>query len=241
MKDLQEQLEDKSGIALKQQGRVIYGGKRLQSDTILSDAGVPLEGAQINVVPSSSTASNSKSKKITTTDAPPATASASSAGPAASSNLMADYLKQSGVDSTQLDEMMKSMGSNGGAPSMQDSMKAMTEAMNSPLFKEMMSDPERLEQSRQMILNNPMLKSMMAGMPGVENILNDPDAWREAMQSAAEIYQNMDSEQLAQAMSGMPGMMPGIGGLGNAGANLFDGTLDNSATTAALDELDDDE
>ena len=55
--------------------------------------------------------------------------------------------------------------------------------MNSPIFKEYMSDPDRLEESRQMILNNPMLKSMMAGMPGMEDLLNSPEAWREAMQA----------------------------------------------------------
>ena len=250
VKDLQTQLESKSGVASKQQGRVIFGGKRLDPDTVLTEVGVPTEGAQLNMVPSTSSGKKKKSKAKAAT-----TASASSAGPASASNPMTDYLKQSGVDTSQLDEMMKSMGGggSGGAPSMQDSMKAMTEAMNSPLFKEMMSDPERLEQSRQMILNNPMLKSMMAGMPGMEEVLNDKDAWREAMQAAAELYQNMDSDELMQAMSGMEGMkddlmknMGGMGGMGGmgagAGANLFDGTLDDdSAATAALDELDEDE
>lgn len=73
---------------------------------------------------------------------------------------------------------------------------------------------------------------MMAGMPGMEELLNDPDAWREAMQAAAQMYQNMDPNQMMSMMGGMGDMggMPGAGG-------LFDGTLDNSAATAALDEL----
>lgn len=72
---------------------------------------------------------------------------------------------------------------------------------------------------------------MMAGMPGMEELLNDPDAWREAMQAAAAMYQNMDPNQLMNSMMGnMDGLPPGAGG-------LFDGNLDNNAATAALDEL----
>ena len=143
---------------------------------------------------------------------------------------------------------MKGFGGAGSeqeaVPSLQDSMTAMKDVMNSPLFQEMMSDPERLEQSRQMILNNPMLKSMMGGMPGMEELLNDKDSWREAMQAAAEMYKSMDSDTLMKSM--MAGMgasgMPPMGGMGGAGANLFDGTLDDStAASAALDELDEDE
>jgi len=94
--------------------------------------------------------------------------------------------------------------------------------MKSPMFQEYMSDPEKLEQSRQMILQNPMLKGMMGNMPGMEELLNNPDAWREAMQAAANMYQNMDPNDLMKAMGGMGGM-PGGDMFGDA--------------TAALDEL----
>jgi hypothetical protein len=70
---------------------------------------------------------------------------------------------------------------------------------------------------------------MMAGMPGMEELLNDKDAWREAMQAAANMYKSMDPNQMMQAMMG------NMDGLGNNG--LFDGTLDNNAAAAALDEL----
>jgi hypothetical protein len=126
-----------------------------------------------------------------------------------------------------LDEMMKSMGGE-GAPSMQESMEMMGSMMNSPIFKEYMNDPDKLEESRQMILNNPMLKSMMAGMPGMEDLLNSPEAWREAMQAAAGMYSNMDQDQLMQAMMG------GASGAGMPGG-LFDEAPGNSL--AALDEL----
>ena len=69
----------------------------------------------------------------------------------------------------QLNEFMKSMGAgdgDGAPPNMEEAMSQMGSMMNSPIFQEFMSDPEKLEQSRQMILSNPLLKSMMAGMPG---------------------------------------------------------------------------
>jgi hypothetical protein len=125
---------------------------------------------------------------------------------------------------------------------MQESMQMMTSMMNSPIFQEYMNDPAKLEESRQMILNNPMLKSMMAGMPGMDQLLNDPDAWAAAMQAAAGMYANMDANDLMQAMTGLEGGMGGAAGMGGAGGGmggLFDG-MDmnmNSAASSALDEL----
>ena len=80
---------------------------------------------------------------------------------------------------------------------------------------------------------------MMSSMPGMEELLNDKDAWREAMQAAAQMYQNMDPNQMMSMMGGMGGM-GGSGGLGGGMGDLgslFDGSLDNNAATAALDEL----
>ena len=156
---------------------------------------------------------------------------------------MQDYLKSAGVDTDKLDELMKSMGGGAGGaggdgkmPDMKQSMEMMSNMMNSPLFKEYMNNPEMLEQSRQMILNNPMLKNMMAGMPGMAELLEDPEAWRTAMQAAASMYQNMDPSQLASMMNGMQ-PPPGAGAGG-----LFDGTMDGSGgSNSALDELDEDD
>ena len=51
---------------------------------------------------------------------------------------------------------------------MKESMELMSNMMKSPIFQEYIADPEK---SRQMILTNPMLKSMMAGMPGMEELI----------------------------------------------------------------------
>jgi Ubiquitin family len=230
VQELQEKVSTLSGISVKQQGRVIFGGKRLPTDTVLSDVGIE-DGAQINIVPSTS---GSKKKKAATTPLP-------SAESTASSNVLNDVLKNSGMDTKGLDEMMKQFG-GAGPKSMEEGMKAMQEAMNSPLLQEMLNDPEKLEQSRQMILNNPMLKSMMSQMPGMDDLLNDKDAWRQAMQMAAELYKSMDSDTLMKAMMGgaeaaSQNMMGGMPGMMDGSTLMNDST---TAATLALDELDED-
>merc|ERR1719343_1718868 len=123
----------------------------------------------------------------------------------------------------------------GGMPDMAESMKMMKELTNSPMFEEYMNDPEKLEESRQMILNNPMMKAMMSAMPGMEDLLNDKDAWAQTMTAAAGLMKQMEPEDMmkmmeAQGMGGAGGMPPGMGGAG-----LFDGAT--AATSSALDEL----
>lgn len=248
VKDLQSRIKDESGLGSEQQGKLLFGGKRLQPSDVLADVGVE-NGAQLNMVPSST-----KTKPKKSTSAASASSGSSSGGSASASggadpdaavkNQMQDWMKQAGLDGNQLDDVMKSLGGDGEKmPSMEESMEMMGEMMNSPIFQEFMNDPEKLEQARQMILNNPMLKSMMEGMPGMGDLLNDPDGWREAMQAAANLYQSMDNNALMQAMMGAGmGEGMGLGGAGaNPGAGLFDGSFDNSAAAAALDELDEDD
>jgi uncharacterized ubiquitin-like protein YukD len=239
VQELQEQLSEKSGVESSKQGRVLFNGKRLAAEDDLADAGVK-DGDQLNIVPKSK--SKSSSSKTTTTQSVSSSTSSSASSSSAASGIE-ELLKGSSSGASGIEELLKGMGSGGlddlmknmggeGAPSMQESMEMMSSMMNSPIFKEYMSDPEKLEESRQMILNNPMLKSMMAGMPGMEQLLSSPEAWKEAMQAAASMYQNMDQNELMQAMMGAAGGGGGMPGGGMPG--LFDG---NSNSLAALDEL----
>jgi hypothetical protein len=231
VEELQERVKEASGVATDQS--VLFGEKRLQASDVLSDVGVS-DGAQLNMVPTTT----KKKKKTTTKTSSSSISSTGASAPVTGApvNPMQDYLKQAGLDTDKLDELVKGMGGD-GAPSMEESMEAMSDMMNSPIFKEFMEDPEKLEQSRQMILNNPMLKQMMAGMPGMEDLLNDPDGWREAMHAAANLYKDMDSNDLMKSMMGGPGG----GMMGAPGGGLFDGTLDQSAAAAALDELEEED
>ena len=250
VRDLQQQVQAKSGAA-EPPTVLLDDGRRLEPDDVLSASGVT-DGAQLHLIPagasSSGSGSSSGSKKAKAAAssagvATSATATAADAGLPSVDAAMQEYLKQAGVDTDQLSELVKGMGGGlggegGGLPSMKESLDMMNGMMKSELFQSYMSDPEKLEQSRQMILGNPMLKSLMAGMPGMEDVLNDPDAWREAMQAAASAYQNMDPDMLASMLSGTAG---GLGGAGGMPPGLFDGTLDQSAAALALDELDEDE
>ena len=223
--ELQERLSEASGVEPSQQGRVLFNGKRLDASECLSEAGVS-EGDQLNIVPGKS---KSKNKSVTSVGS----SKPGTGAEVVNSNAMKDILENSGIDTSKLDDLMKSMGggSGGEAPSIQESMEMMSGMMNSPIFQEYMNDPERLEQSRQMILQNPMLKSMMGSMPGMEEILNSPEAWREAMRAAATMYQNMDQNDLMQAMMGAGA--PGAGGMDG----LFGASGDRKSGMAALDEL----
>lgn len=212
---------------------VLYGGKKLAASVSLREAGVS-DGDQLNMVPGSSSGKTKQSASSATTTSAPADTDEGNSGNPQDMEAMKEYLKQSGMDEAQIEQMMSSMG--GKMPDMKESLESMSQMMNSPMFQEYMSNPEMLEQSRQMILNNPMLKGMMGNMPGMEELLSDPVAWREAMQAAANMYKNMDGEDLQSMLEGM-GNMPNGGPPG-----LFNGDADNSAAaTAALDELDEDD
>ena len=231
VKELKEKVKEISGNA--KDHSVLFGGKKLAASVSLREAGVS-DGDQLNMVPASSSSTKSKQSTAAAT----ATTTDSDVGSAENNDsedsmaAMKEYLQQSGMDPAEIEKMMESM--DGKMPDMQESLQSMTQMMNSPMFQAYMSDPQMLEQSRQMILNNPMLKGMMGSMPGMEELLNDPEAWREAMQAAANMYKNMDSADLQKMMEGM-GNMPG-------GPGLFNGGMDNSAAaTAALDELDEDD
>ena len=95
--------------------------------------------------------------------------------------MMQNLMNYAGIDSSKVNEMLASMGIDDPSqlPSIEESMKQLQDMMASPMFQEYMSDPEKLEQSRQMILNNPMMAGMLKSMPdGFEEILNDKDKWR---------------------------------------------------------------
>ncbi|GKY95880.1 hypothetical protein MPSEU_000548600 [Mayamaea pseudoterrestris] len=244
VRDLQSAMTAATGLTDIEQQSVLFEGKRLEPSSILKNAGVT-DGASLSMIPATTSSSSGKKKKkssssSTTSTVAAASTSTNDASASASNNMdamMKDYLAKSGIDSSQVDEMLKSMGGGaGGEASMQEAMSAMSSMMQSPIFKEFMSDPEKLEQSRQMILTNPMLKNMMAGMPGMEDLLNDKDAWRQAMMAAANLYQNMDQDEL------LKGIMGGLNGAPPP-SNIFDGMLDSSSSTAAaaLEELDEDD
>merc|ERR1712238_478051 len=144
-------------------------------------------------------------------------------------------------------------GGAGGMPDMKESMAMLKELTNSPLFSEYMNDPTKLEESRQMILSNPMMKTMMSSMPGMSDLLDNKEVWAQTMIAAGQMMKNMDSEDMIKMMEAQAGAMgggmpPGMGGMGMGGggagggsgmpdmSSLF-GDNPTLSTTSALDEL----
>jgi len=265
--ELQERLEEQSGISPSKQGKILHQGKRLSSSSTgsLSEAGVS-EGDQLNCVPSKKSTSSTKKKSTSTassaavastTVAPPAAAAAGGAG--AGGDSLADMMKGLGLGGGApggapggggLDDMIQKMmmgggGSPGEMPDMKESMTMLKQLTDSPMFSEYMSDPAKLEEARQMILTNPMMKGMMASMPGMSELLDDKEAWVQAMTAAASIMKSMDSDDMIKMMEAQAGgsMPPGMGGMGGMGgmdtAGLFDGGMGAAAASSstALDEL----
>lgn len=218
VQELREKIGRKSGVELEKHD-VLFSGRRLKSRDVLSEIGVK-DGAQLTLIPAKT--SNPAAKY----------GNASSKSSSSAEVTMEKYMQNSGMDTEKLQEMMKgfSSGTTGGGPSVKESMEMMSSMMKSPMFQEYMSDPKQLENSRKMILENPMLKSMLSSMPGLEDILSDPVAWRQTMVAAANMYKNMDPDQLLKAMGQLGGDMTGL-----------DGSGENAAAAAALDELDEDD
>lgn len=235
--EIQKSVEELSGLATSKQG-VLFGGQKLKPSDVLEDVGIE-DGSEISIVPSS----KKKTKKSSSSSSAAAsstvgTATNASTNDGALGGMMADMLKAAGIDAEQLQEMMKNIpGADGnGPPDMMKSMEMMQQMMKSPLFQNFMNDPEKLEQSRQMILQNPMMKAMMAGLPGFEDVINDKEKWRGTMISAAQMYQNMTPDMMKAMASMSSGMGSGMG----SGMNLNMpgmGDVSSSPAFAGLDEL----
>eukprot|EP00550_Attheya_septentrionalis_P010473 CAMPEP_0198302914 /NCGR_PEP_ID=MMETSP1449-20131203/56616_1 /TAXON_ID=420275 /ORGANISM="Attheya septentrionalis, Strain CCMP2084" /LENGTH=329 /DNA_ID=CAMNT_0044005393 /DNA_START=222 /DNA_END=1211 /DNA_ORIENTATION=+ len=228
--------------------------KKASSSSTSTSAVSASASAVLNLVPKKKASSSSTSTSAVSASAA-ASAAASASAPSSGAEAMESaaeavkgMLEQAGVDPEQLSQLMGGgADGNGKMPDMQESMEMMQNLMSSPMFQEFMNDPAKLEQSRKMILENEMMKGMMAGLPGFDEILNDPDQWRETMQAAANMYKSMGSSLMSAMMGaggdmntnnnnnnnwGMPpsSAFGGLGGFDMAGA---------TATTAptALDEL----
>lgn len=247
VQDVLGQVKDAAGV----DGRLLFGGRQLTATETLEDMGVQ-DGDSLQMVPAT-VSTGKKSKKVKPAASASrdvnASAGAGGGGGAGMPDLSAllsgagggggmpdlSALLSGAGGGGGMPDMSELLKGAGGMPDMAESMDMMSDMMNSPMFQEYMGDPEKLEASRQMILTNPLMKQMMGQMPGMAEILEDPEAWREAMTAAANMYKELDPEQLKQAMMGN---MPDAGDM----SGLFgtDSSIDGGAASA-LDELEEDD
>lgn len=82
----------------------------------------------------------------------------------------------------------------GGAPpaSMEQLMAQLPQMMNglmkTPMLQEYLNDPEKQAQSREAILNNPLLKGLLDTDPEFAKVVNDPEKWQASMQAAKSLF-----------------------------------------------------
>jgi len=237
---LQAKVESLTGLVSDKQS-LLYNGRKLKPDDVhndeLEEYGIE-DGSIINVVPLSSKIGKKKSSPVSSASS---TAEVSAKGDIASedsSSINIDSLmKQAGLDTSKLQDLMKGIPGmeNGKLPDFKESMSMMKDLMSNPLLQEMLTDPERLEQSRQAILNNPMMKSLFLGMPGFEELLNDKEKWRDSMIAAASMYKDLNPETMENMLAGLQN------GLNGGLPNLGDTAAAEESFNAALDELSEDD
>lgn len=59
--------------------------------------------------------------------------------------------------------------------------------LSTPLFKEYLNNTEKQEQSREAILNNPFMRTILERDPEFATVVNDPDKWRQSMEAAKSL------------------------------------------------------
>lgn len=259
VKEVQQSLLEKSSggaSASTEDSNIIllFGGQKLKSNDVLEDIGVE-DGSIMNAIPSSTTSKKKKKKQSSaaSSNANDSSSSSSSSGAGGMPN-MEELMKQSGLDPNLINNLLSQSGAGGGgeAPDLEQSMKMMQEMISTPYFQEFLNDPSKMEESRQLLLQNPMMKTMIESIPFMKDIIGDKDAFRQTMLSAAQMYKDMGSDGgggMADAMQKMSGMFGGMPGLDmnmnsmNMNMNgMFDNTnIDNNLALDELSEGDDDE
>lgn len=73
--------------------------------------------------------------------------------------------------------------------------------MKTPMLQEYLNDPEKQKQSREVILNNPMMKGLLDSDPEFAKVVSDPDKWQESMQAARSFFQKEGQSATSETRS----------------------------------------
>jgi len=188
--EIQKQIEEKAGLSSVQQA-VLYKGKILEAEDALSEVGIA-DGDTLNIVP------NRRPKS-----ARPLTDSIPSAFSENTNVQIGSESATSGLPTNGLDGLFGSGGPGMGLEDLAGMTREQYEEMvdkmyDSDMMSQLFNDPEQLEMTRKAILENPMMKQMMESLPGFQDIINDPESWKNAMLQAKEM---MEAQRQARALS----------------------------------------
>lgn len=97
------------------------------------------------------------------------------------------------------------MGAGGAPANMEQLLAQLPQMMNglmkTPMLQDYLNDPEKQKQSREALLNNPMLKGLLDSDPEFAKVVNDPDKWQQSMQAAKSLF-NAEGEAGATGEEG---------------------------------------
>lgn len=95
----------------------------------------------------------------------------------------------------QMAEMMQSEEGQGMAKKMMQEMQ------------EVLTDPDKLQAGLQQLTDNPALKGLADAVPGLRDVLDNPEAMQEQAQKTAELFQKMgDPDAMKEMLEGLGGL-----------------------------------
>ena len=192
----QQEQEYVSGVPVANL-RLIYKGRILENDRVLSDYGI-LPKATLFVVKSAARSSNASNNSG---------GGAVSRAPVAAPTSAPPPFNPWGSNSNN---------NNNAFPQQPPNPEQMQQVLNNPLFQNMLdSNPDFLRNMmQQQMQNNPAMQQVMDANPAMRHMLNDPAAWDQAMQmmrNPAALQQALRSQDLAMSqLENMPGGMAAL-------------------------------
>merc|ERR1719217_1171605 len=100
-------------------------------------------------------------------------------------------------------------------------------------MQSMLTDPEKLKEGLEQLNTNPMLKGLADAVPGLKEVLNDPEQLEMQAAKTAELFQSMSDPAKAQEMlealgaeggpaaEGLQALQEALGGLANGDGGDF--------------------
>jgi len=148
---------------------------------------------------------------------------------------METLLERAGIDSQKLEEMKKilPLGPNNDIPDLEKTANFMQSMLDNPLFHSYMNDPIKVEQGRQLIIQNPLVSEIIKNLPGFDEVLNDPLKWRQTMIDGVSMYKNINSD-IKNAVKSLDSRTRELGNSWGKINNKSDSAL---GKLSALDEL----
>jgi hypothetical protein len=185
VQDLQNRLQEESGLNAAEQGSVSFQGKVLNPTDQLTEVGLQ-SGDQVNMIPKKM-ADNWKMMNAMGEGLLSLRQRMLSGGP---QNVSSGEMKEFQVMMDLYQDLTK-------VPYMQDEMERFSQHLKNPMVAEQATDPDRVESLRQIILNNPLLlKTMTESSPSTKVALQDSDIWLQHVTASVEKWKTMDGYQL---------------------------------------------